>query len=238
MSTCTQDPLPQEGHLLSLEGLWTPGRGTPWLQPSLCPQASPTTLVTCMGLTSPRQPQPGPICSHGQASSSMQAFTLLLGFALVTKWHRFQRVCPSGVPHHLSCYYYFLIFHFLPSIFYFSDFYIRCLFSLPKSLRVDIYLAVLGVRCILQRLLLQHMDSLAVAHGLSSCSVQTQLFRGMRDLSSLTRDQTQVPCIVLDHQGSPTPVIFRGWFCRMRGFSGTCLSHYSRNTHMDFVLLL
>ena len=49
---------------------------------------------------------------------------------------------------------YFLIFHFLPSIFYFSDFYVRCLFSLPKSLRVDIYLAVLGVTCVLQRLLL------------------------------------------------------------------------------------
>ena len=38
------------------------------------------------------------------------------------------------------------------------------------------YLVVLGVSCTLQGLLLQHMDSLVVAHGLNSCSVQTQLF--------------------------------------------------------------
>ena len=40
------------------------------------------------------------------------------------------------------------------------------------------------------------------AHWLSTCVVQAQLLCGMRDLSSLTRDQTCVPCIarqILNH---------------------------------------
>ena len=75
-------------------------------------------------------------------------------------------------------------------------------FVFPAKALTSKYLAVLGVSCTLQGLLLQHMDSLAVAHGLHSCSVQTQLFRGIQDRSSLTRDRTRVPCIALDPWGS------------------------------------
>ena len=49
---------------------------------------------------------------------------------------------------------------------------------------------------------LQHAGSLVVAHVLSSCGMQTQLPRGMWDLSSLTRDRTGTPCIarwILNH---------------------------------------
>ena len=44
-------------------------------------------------------------------------------------------------------------------------------------------------------LLLQCSDSLVVVLGLSSCSMQAQLLEGMWDLSSLTRNQTPIPCI-------------------------------------------
>ena len=45
-------------------------------------------------------------------------------------------------------------------------------------------------------------ESCVVTHGLSHCGSQAQLLCGMRDLSSLTRDQTCVPCIarqILNH---------------------------------------
>ena len=64
------------------------------------------------------------------------------------------------------------------------------------------------VPCVMQNILLQHMDSPVVAHrlsscvtwalkrgGFSSCGTQAYLFRGMWDLSSPTSDQTNVPCI-------------------------------------------
>ena len=48
------------------------------------------------------------------------------------------------------------------------------------------------LRCIMRDLLLQHMDSLVVVYRFQSA--QAQLFCGMWDLSSLTKDQTCIPC--------------------------------------------
>ena len=66
-----------------------------------------------------------------------------------------------------------------------------------------ICLAVSGVSCGMRTPLLPCTGfSLAEACGLGSCGVQAWLPQGMWDLSSLTRDQTHVPCIerqVLNH---------------------------------------
>ena len=47
----------------------------------------------------------------------------------------------------------------------------------------------------LQDLPLELMDSLVVAHGLSSYGGWAQLLSSMRDLTFPTRDQTCIPCI-------------------------------------------
>ena len=59
-------------------------------------------------------------------------------------------------------------------------------------------LAALGLSCAS----LHHMGSSVVMHGLSHCGSRAQLLCGMWGLSSLTRDQTCVPCTarqILNH---------------------------------------
>ena len=53
-----------------------------------------------------------------------------------------------------------------------------------------------------QVFLLQRMDSLVVACGLSSCSARAWLLYRMGDLSSLRGDRTRIPCLarwILNH---------------------------------------
>ena len=59
------------------------------------------------------------------------------------------------------------------------------------------------LHCVLEDVSLCCVDSLAVAHRLSSCGTQALLLHGMWDLSSQTRDQTCIPCIarqILNHR--------------------------------------
>ena len=69
------------------------------------------------------------------------------------------------------------------------------------------------IHCIIWDLSLRCTGS--SVHGLSSCCVRAQLFYGMWDLSSLTKDRTCMPCIarwILKHwiikEASP-PMFFR-----------------------------
>ena len=70
---------------------------------------------------------------------------------------------------------------------------------------IFIHLVVSGLRCIMQDLPSQHADSPVVAHGLSRCDSWSQLPHSMWDLSSLTRDQTHVPCIARQIPNHWTP---------------------------------
>ena len=82
--------------------------------------------------------------------------------------------------------------------------------SLLSSIFIYLFLAALGFCCGTQDLSLRCMGaslrhvgfSLIVACGLSSCSAQSQLPRGIWDLSSPNRNRTCVPCIkrcILNH---------------------------------------
>ena len=64
-----------------------------------------------------------------------------------------------------------------------------------KKISFFLYVAALGLSCIVQDFSLQPTDSLVLASGLPSYGTQAYLLHGMWDLSSLTRDWTHIPCI-------------------------------------------
>ena len=53
--------------------------------------------------------------------------------------------------------------------------------------------------------LLHRAESFIAARGLSGCGARAQLLCGMWDISSLTRDQTCVPCIARQFLNHRTP---------------------------------
>ena len=96
-------------------------------------------------------------------------------------------------------------------------------FFFKRSIYVYIFFWLHWVLVAHSEYLLCHVGSFTVAHGHFSCGMRApesrgfstygmraELLRGRRDLSSLTRDQSQVPCAARQilhhwtHQGSPS----------------------------------